>query len=62
MITAVALGMYVFGTMITSVGATAYHFNAYPKESGEVGAWINLSGTVGDFHSRLFPGHVVSED
>ena len=54
MITAVAWGMYVFGTMITSVGVSAYQLDAYPKESGEVGAWINFSRTAGGFIVAYF--------
>ncbi|KAL8785942.1 MAG: hypothetical protein Q9213_003091 [Squamulea squamosa] len=49
MITAVGWGMYVFGTMFVSVGISAYQLDAYPRESGEVGAWINFSRTAGGF-------------
>ncbi|KAL8771747.1 MAG: hypothetical protein Q9209_002938 [Squamulea sp. 1 TL-2023] len=49
MITAVGWGMYVFGTMVVSVGISAHQLDAYPRESGEVGAWINFSRTAGGF-------------
>ncbi|KAL8691295.1 MAG: hypothetical protein Q9224_004208 [Gallowayella concinna] len=49
MVTAVGWGMYVFGTMVVSVGISAYQLDAYPRESGEVGAWINFSRTAGGF-------------
>ncbi|KAL8849462.1 MAG: hypothetical protein Q9221_005544 [Calogaya cf. arnoldii] len=49
MVTAVGWGMYVFGTMVVSVGISAYLLDAYPRESGEVGAWINFSRTAGGF-------------
>ena len=54
MITAVAWGMYVFGTMVTSVSVSAYQLDAYPRESGEVGAWINFSRTAGGFIVAYF--------
>ena len=54
MITAVAWAMYVFGVMVTSVGVSAYQLDAYPKESGEVGAWINFSKTAGGFIVAYF--------
>ena len=54
MVTAVAWGMYVFGTMIVSVGVSAYQLDAYPRESGEVGAWINFSRTAGGFIVAYF--------
>ncbi|KAL8930413.1 MAG: hypothetical protein Q9208_000597 [Pyrenodesmia sp. 3 TL-2023] len=53
-ITAVAWGMYVFGTMVVSVGISAYQLDAYPMESGEVGAWINFSRTAGGFIVAYF--------
>ncbi|KAL8998443.1 MAG: hypothetical protein Q9169_002480 [Polycauliona sp. 2 TL-2023] len=49
MVTAVGWGMYVFGTMVVSVGVSAYLLDSYPHESGEVGAWINFSRTAGGF-------------
>ncbi|KAL9027814.1 MAG: hypothetical protein Q9180_007272, partial [Flavoplaca navasiana] len=49
MVTAVGWGMYVFGTMVVSVGISAYLLDSYPRESGEVGAWINFSRTAGGF-------------
>ncbi|KAL8673339.1 MAG: hypothetical protein Q9168_002218 [Polycauliona sp. 1 TL-2023] len=49
MVTAVSWGMYVFGTMVVSVGVSAYLLDAYPRESGEVGAWINFSRVAGGF-------------
>ncbi|KAL8634391.1 MAG: hypothetical protein Q9228_008014 [Teloschistes exilis] len=54
MVTAVAWGMYVFGTMVVSVGVSAYQLDAYPSESGEVGAWINFSRTAGGFIVAYF--------
>lgn len=54
MITATAWGMYVFGTMVTSVGISAYELDAYPHSSGEVGAWINFSRTAGGFIVSYF--------
>ncbi|KAL8665818.1 MAG: hypothetical protein Q9202_001940 [Teloschistes flavicans] len=54
MVTAVAWGMYVFGTMVVSVGVSAYQLDAYPAESGEVGAWINFSRTAGGFIVAYF--------
>ncbi|KAL8928415.1 MAG: hypothetical protein Q9172_000901 [Xanthocarpia lactea] len=54
MITAVGWGMYVFGTMVVSVSISAYLLDAYPRESGEVGAWINFSRTAGGFIVAYF--------
>ncbi|KAL9603196.1 MAG: hypothetical protein Q9179_002297 [Wetmoreana sp. 5 TL-2023] len=54
MLTAFAWGMYVFGTMVASVGISAYQLDAYPKGSGEVGAWINFSRTAGGFIVSYF--------
>lgn len=54
MVTAVAWGMYVFGTMVVSVGISAYQLDAYSSESGEVGAWINFSRTAGGFIVAYF--------
>ena len=54
MVTAVAWAMYVFGTMVTSVSVSAYQLDAYPQESGEVGAWINFSRTAGGFIVAYF--------
>lgn len=54
MITATAWGMYVFGTMVVSVGISAYQLDAYPRSSGEVGAWINFSRTAGGFIVSYF--------
>ncbi|KAL8896562.1 MAG: hypothetical protein Q9192_003029 [Flavoplaca navasiana] len=49
MVTAVGWGMYVFGSMVVSVGISTYLLDSYPCESGEVGAWINFSRTAGGF-------------
>ena len=54
MVIALAWGMYVFGTMVVSVGVSAYQLDAYPRESGEVGAWINFSKTAGGFIVAYF--------
>lgn len=54
MVAAVAWGMYVFGTMVVSVGISAYQLDAYPRESGEVGAWINFSRIAGGFIVAYF--------
>ncbi|KAL8895758.1 MAG: hypothetical protein Q9207_008027, partial [Kuettlingeria erythrocarpa] len=49
MLAALAWGLYVFGTMVVSVGVSAYLLDAYPGEAGEVGAWINFARTAGGF-------------
>jgi len=54
MLTAFAWGLYVFGTMIASVGVSAYQLDAYPRGSGEVGAWINFSRTAAGFVVAYF--------
>lgn len=54
MLTAFAWGLYVFGTMIASVGVSAYQLDAYPRGSGEVGAWINFSRTAAGFIVAYF--------
>ena len=54
MLTAFAWGMYVFGTMVASVGISAYQLDAYPNGSGEVGAWINFSRTAAGFIVAYF--------
>ena len=54
MLTAFAWGMYVFGTMVTSVGISAYQLDAYPRGSGEVGAWINFARTGAGFIVAYF--------
>jgi len=49
MITSLAWGLYVFGIMITTVGIASYNLDSYPEGSGEVGAWLNQSRTLGGF-------------
>jgi hypothetical protein len=49
MITSLAWGLYVFGIMITTVAVSSYNLDCYPEGSGEVGAWINQSRTLGGF-------------
>jgi len=49
MITSLAWGLYVFGIMITTVAISSYNLDCYPEGSGEVGAWINQSRTLGGF-------------
>ena len=49
MITSLAWGLYVFGIMITTVAIASYNLDCYPEGSGEVGAWLNGSRTIGGF-------------
>jgi hypothetical protein len=42
-------GMYVFGSMVSSVAITTYALDSYPTASGEVSALINLSRLLGGF-------------
>lgn len=51
---ALAWALYVFATMLVSVAVSAYLLDAYPRESGEVGAWINFSRTAGGFVVAYF--------
>ncbi|KAF1983262.1 MFS general substrate transporter [Aulographum hederae CBS 113979] len=54
MVAAVSWGLYVFGTMITTVGITAYNLDSYPEGSGEVAAWLNMSRILGGFIISYF--------
>ena len=54
MVTAVAWGLYVFGTMITTTAVSAYNLDSYPIASGEVAAWVNFSRTIGGFIISYF--------
>jgi hypothetical protein len=49
MITSLAWGLYVFGIMISTVAIASYNLDCYPEGSGEVGAWLNQSRTIGGF-------------
>ena len=49
MITSFAWGLYVFGIMISTVAIASYNLDCYPEGSGEVGAWLNQSRTLGGF-------------
>ncbi|KAI9800786.1 MAG: hypothetical protein M1833_003203 [Piccolia ochrophora] len=54
MLTALGWGLYVFGTMITTVGVQAYNLDSYPEGSGEVAAMVNLARTLGGFIVSFF--------
>ncbi|KAI1074794.1 major facilitator superfamily domain-containing protein [Whalleya microplaca] len=54
MVTAVFWGLYVFGTMITTVAISSYNLDSYPEASGEVSAWVNNSRTLGGFVVSYF--------
>ncbi|KAL8841167.1 MAG: hypothetical protein Q9170_001021 [Blastenia crenularia] len=54
MVTSVAWGLYVFGTMIASVGVDAYVLDSYPEGPGEVIMWLTAARTVGGFLITLF--------
>lgn len=49
MITSLAWGLYVFSIMIITVAIASYNLDCYPEGSGEVGAWLNQSRTIGGF-------------
>jgi len=49
MLTSLAWGLYVFGIMITTVSIASYNLDSYPEGSGETGAWLNGSRTIGGF-------------
>ncbi|KAH8758521.1 major facilitator superfamily domain-containing protein [Hyaloscypha sp. PMI_1271] len=49
MVTSLAWGLYVFGIMVTTVAISSYNLDCYPEGSGEVGAWLNQSRTLGGF-------------
>lgn len=49
MLTSLAWGLYVFGVMISTVSIASYNLDCYPEGSGEVGAWLNQSRTIGGF-------------
>lgn len=49
MITALAWGLYVFGTMLSTVAVASYNLDSYPEASGEMGAWLNLARALGGF-------------
>jgi len=49
MITSFAWGLYVFGIMLTTVSIASYNLDSYPEGSGEMGAWLNQSRTLGGF-------------
>ena len=41
----------VIGIMFATTGLNAYLLDAYPEGSGEVGAWINVGRTLGEYYS-----------
>ena len=51
---AMGWGIYVFGIMITTVAVSSYCLDSYPEASGEVGAWVNNSRTIGGFIVSYF--------
>lgn len=54
MAASVSWGMFVFGTMITTVGVSSYCLDSYPEASGEVSCWVNFSRTIGGFIISYF--------
>lgn len=54
MVTSVAWGLYVFGTMIASVGIDAYVLDSYPDAPGEVIVWLTVARNAGGFVITLF--------
>ncbi|KAL8943019.1 MAG: hypothetical protein Q9216_001307 [Gyalolechia sp. 2 TL-2023] len=54
MLTSFAWGLYVFGTMIATVGVDAYVLDSYPEGPGEVIMWLTAARTVGGFLITLF--------
>ena len=52
MLVAVAWSMYVFSTLIITVGVTTYQAEAFPRAAGEAGAWINFARELG--------GHILT--
>ncbi|KAI0009194.1 MFS general substrate transporter [Xylariaceae sp. FL0662B] len=54
MATSVSWGLYVFGTMVTTVAVSSYNLDSYPEASGEVSAWVNNSRTLGGFVVSYF--------
>ncbi|KAL9024515.1 MAG: hypothetical protein Q9196_006461 [Gyalolechia fulgens] len=54
MLTSIAWGLYVFGTMIATVGVDAYVLDSYPEGPGEVVMWLTAARTVGGFLVTLF--------
>ncbi|KAL8712538.1 MAG: hypothetical protein Q9225_006928 [Loekoesia sp. 1 TL-2023] len=54
MLTSVAWGLYVFGTMITTVGVDVYVLDSYPEGPGEVIMWLTAARTVGGFLITFF--------
>ncbi|KAL9599464.1 MAG: hypothetical protein Q9219_003803 [cf. Caloplaca sp. 3 TL-2023] len=54
MLTSLAWGLYVFGTMIASVGVDAYLLDSYSEGPGEVIMWLTTARTVGGFLITLF--------
>ena len=49
MVLAVFYAAQVAGVMLATVAVNAYLLDAYPEGSGEVGAWINFSRSMGGF-------------
>lgn len=49
MLTSLAWGLYVFAIMIITVAVSSYNLDCYPEGSGEVGALVNQSRTLGGF-------------
>ena len=49
MVLAVFFAAQVAGVMIMTVAVNAYLLDAYPEGSGEVGAWVNFSRSMGGF-------------
>lgn len=49
LLVALAWAMYVFGTLIITVGVTAYQAEAFPQAAGEAGAWIGFVRELGGY-------------
>ena len=41
--------MYVFGTLIITVGVATYQAEAFPRVAGEAGAWISFAREFGGY-------------
>lgn len=54
MAASVSWGMFVFGTMVTTVAVSSYCLDSYPEASGEVSSWLNFSRTIGGFIISYF--------
>lgn len=54
MLVAIAWAMYVFGTLIITVGVATYQAEAFPRAAGVAEAWISFARELGGYILTFF--------